>query len=73
MKNKTKILLLSSSLLTCCLTSCVGGSVNNDEEDTKNLKIMILNRGYGTTWLKKIAENFKSKNEGVEEIGRAHV
>ncbi len=66
MKNKTKILLLSSSLLTCCLTSCVGGSVNNDEEDTKNLKIMILNRGYGTTWLKKIAENFKSKNEGVE-------
>lgn len=66
MNKKSKVLLLTSSLLACSLSSCGGSSVDNDQEDTKNLKIMILNRGYGTTWLKKVAENFKAKNEGVE-------
>ena len=35
-----------------------GSTVNNDVEDTKNLKIMVINKGYGVNWLNKIAEAF---------------
>ena len=71
MKKINKLLLLSTSLLTIGLTtSCNGGggggsTVDNDTEDNTNLKIMILQKGYGTDWLNKVAENFKSKNPEV--------
>ena len=65
MQMKQKALLVATGLLSLALTGCGGNSVNNDVEDTKNLKIMILNRGYGTTWLERIKENFEAKNEGV--------
>ncbi len=64
MKKINNLLFLSAALLSISLTSC-GTKVDNDTEDTTNLKIMILNKGYGTTWLDKIAENFKTKNPGV--------
>lgn len=42
-----------------------GGRVDNSTVDETNLKIMILNRGYGVEWVKKLAELFESENEGV--------
>ncbi len=67
MKTNKQLLLVASSLLAMTLVSCAGGgsTVDNDTEDTTNLKIMILNRGYGTTWLNKLAEKYESEHEGV--------
>ncbi len=66
MKTNKQLLLVASSLLAMTLSGCAGGSaVDNDVEDTTNLKIMILNRGYGTTWLSKLAEKYESEHEGV--------
>ncbi len=65
MKKVNNLLFLSASILSMSLVGCNGSTVNNDVEDLTNLKIMILNKGYGTTWLEKIAENYKSKNPGV--------
>lgn len=66
MKTKKELLLVASGLLTMTLAGCGGGNnVDNDTEDTTNLKIMILNRGYGTTWLDKLAEKYEAEHEGV--------
>ncbi len=67
MKTNKQLLLVASSLLAMTLVGCAGGgsNVDNDVEDTTNLKIMILNRGYGTTWLTKLAEKYESEHEGV--------
>lgn len=53
------------------MVGCGGGSsdtkkVDNSVEDTKNLKIMLYAKGYGTDWLTKAAEAFEAKNEGVK-------
>ncbi len=67
MKTKKELLLVASGLLTLTLAGCGGGSnVDNDTEDTTNLKIMILNRGYGTAWLDKLAEKYEAEHEGVK-------
>ncbi len=65
MKKINNLLLLSVALFSITLSSCGKPKVDNDTEDVTNLKIMILNKGYGTTWLNKIADNFKSKNPDV--------
>jgi ABC-type glycerol-3-phosphate transport system substrate-binding protein len=51
--------------LLLILTGCPRNFVDNTIEDKTNLKIMILERGYGTEWLKEIAKSFKNKNPGI--------
>ena len=44
-----------------------GNTVDNTVEDEKNLEIMVINKGYGTAWLTKIAEEFEKDyaSEGI--------
>lgn len=42
-----------------------GPTVNNDVEDTTNLKIMVINKGYGVNWLYKLEEAFEKANAGI--------
>ena len=55
-------------IATGCLmgTACgpTGGVIDPTVEDTENLYIMALNRGYGTAWLEEIAEDFE-KETGI--------
>lgn len=55
---------LSLAMLTG-LTGCTKSQVNNDVEDNTNLKIIILNRGYGTEWVKEMAKTYMADHEGV--------
>ncbi len=68
---KKVVAVVCTGLMVCGLmTGCAGGKgngnkVDNSVEDTKNLKIMVYGKGYGTAWLTKLAEAFEAKNEGV--------
>lgn len=51
------------------LTGCFGGgnnSVDNTVEDNTNLHVYVLNRGYGTKWLKELEKGFEAKNSGID-------
>ncbi len=49
------------------LAACGGGeNVDNDTETDSKLVIQILQRGYGTQWLYRVADAFESANSGVE-------
>ena len=47
-----------------------GGKVDNTVEDTKTLKIMAINKGYGVEWLNKIIEAFEAEYaaDGVDVV-----
>ena len=68
---KRAVALLCIGTLVCgLLAGCgKGGSgketVDNTVEDTKNLKIMVFAKGYGTKWVEALAEAFEKKHEGV--------
>lgn len=74
MKSKSikKVLaLFCVGIMSCGLLAGCGGNggnetVDNTVEDTKNLKIMLYAKGYGTAWLEKAAEAFEAKHEGVD-------
>lgn len=57
--------MVIGSLAGCGGNGGSGTKVDNTVEDTKNLKIMIMAKGYGLEWLNKMAEAFEAKNEGV--------
>ena len=71
-KSMKKVLaLFCVGIMSCGLLAGCGGNggkekVDNTVEDTKNLKIMLYAKGYGTTWLEKAAEAFEAKHEGVD-------
>lgn len=48
------------------LAACNKNTVNNDVEDATNLKIMILNRGYGTQWLSDTATAYETAHPEVK-------
>lgn len=71
---KTIAVICVLTLLAGILAGCGGnggntdggnGAVDNTVEDTKNLKIMLYAKGYGTEWMTAAAEAFEAKNEGV--------
>lgn len=66
MKGKIWKLMVSSLLCFCfvLLGACGGSDVDNDKVDETNLKIMVLNRGYGTEWLHSLAGAYMKKNPG---------
>ena len=56
------------SMTVGMLTGCGGkqsATVDNSVEDTKNLKIMMYAKGYGSEWLQALAEAYEKKHEGV--------
>lgn len=67
---KKAVAILTVTVLSCGSLAGCGGSkkqeVDNSVEDTKNLKIMLYAKGYGTEWLEKLAEGFEAKYEGVD-------
>lgn len=75
MKNRLKrvIAVLCGICMTAgALSGCGGGNgnstnhVDNSVEDTKNLKIMMYAKGYGSEWLQALADAFEAKHEGVK-------
>lgn len=58
--------------LIAALASCGGGNGGGSSldssvsEDKNNLQIMILNRGYGTSWLTKTAEAYEKAHAGTK-------
>lgn len=51
-------------IATGCLMGCACGTaqkIDPNVEDTKNLYIRALNRGYGTVWLEEIAKDFEAE------------
>ena len=69
-KNKMIRILSALCLVAMILTGCGGGEskkkVDNTVEDKNNLYIMTSDSGYGTEHIKKLAEAFEAKNEGVK-------
>ena len=70
MKRLKQILCLALSVALCgSMAACKrhGKIIDPTIEDTKNLYITILNRGYGTDWLFDIAEAFEAKT-GINTV-----
>ena len=65
-----KLLKRISLLLVCALTAATFAACGSDhvikEEDTTDLYVMILERGYGTEWLKQLEKGFEAKYPGVD-------
>lgn len=59
MKNKKIICFLPCLLFSSCLIGC-------EKPNDNVLKIVCIDAGYGREWIDEIAENFKTKNPGVE-------
>lgn len=60
----SKLFKLIVSLILCssflCFSACKK-QVDNNKVDDKNLKIMVLNRGYGVEWLNALAAAYETK------------
>ena len=69
-KNKMIRILSLLCSIAMILTGCGGGDnkkkVDNTIEDKNNLYIMTSDSGYGVEHIKKLAEAFEAKNEGVK-------
>lgn len=58
-------LLLVGILPVACFASCGSNHVIKEEDNT-DLYVMILERGYGTEWLKRLETAFEAKHEGID-------
>lgn len=66
--NKTVKKLLVVFLATLFIfgtAGCNRNSVDNTVVDETNLRIMILNRGYGVEWLNQLATMYESEHPGI--------
>ena len=64
MMKKSKMFLscaLCGIMASGMFVGCGEKKIDPTVEDTKNLYIMVVNRGYGVDWLKKIAAKFEEK------------
>ena len=66
---KGKLFKILTSIIVCFAllfsVACSSENVNNDVKDETNLKIMVLNRGYGVEWLNKLKDAFEKQNSGI--------
>ena len=62
MKMKKTLLAAGVSLLSLgALVGCGGGG-----DDANTLKIVVLNAGYGDTWIKELETKFEATHEGID-------
>ena len=63
------VALASTMILGATACKGLGGgatSVDNTVESTTDLKIMVINKGYGTKWLTELEKAFENDNPGVD-------
>lgn len=65
-KNIKKI--IAYVICICCMMNVVAcnndAASNNTKGNNKTLKVKVIERGYGVSWLEKIAEKFMEENKG---------